>query len=74
MPTAARRTDGGYVMEALLPAALLEGFAPEAGRRLGLNLNLTVPQETGRGEVYWPRAKADGAPDRPHLWGTIELK
>jgi len=72
--SSAKRIGGGYVMEALLPAAMIRGFRSQSGRRLGLNLNLTVPGPNGPSEVYWPTGKPGNAPTSPHLWGTVELK
>ena len=39
---AATRTADGYMMEFLLPAAQIRNYHPQAGSRLGLNLNLTI--------------------------------
>ncbi|MBI5833507.1 MAG: hypothetical protein HZB16_14505 [Armatimonadetes bacterium] len=70
----AGRSGGGYVMEALIPAAQIKGFAGQAGRKLGLCANLSVPGDTGRGELYWPLDKAGGVAEKPALWGTVELR
>jgi hypothetical protein len=69
-----KRAGDGYAMEVLLPAALVRGFAPEPGRKLGLNLNLTIPGRDGQGELCWPTSKPAGAPTSPQLWGTAELR
>ena len=74
LATAVRRDGDGYVMEFLLPAAQLQKYEPKAGSRLGVNLNLTVKGRQFDREVYWPASKAgDGVPDKPELWGTMEL-
>jgi hypothetical protein len=70
----AGRNGGGYVMEALLPASQIKGFVAQAGRKIGLNLNLSIPGDTGRREVYWPLEKAAGVADAPRVWGTVELR
>ena len=72
---ASRKTADGYVMEVLLPAAELKDYAPAKGKHLGLNFNLTVhgANSTIR-EVYWPNSKADGAAEKPRIWGIAELK
>ncbi|MCY3021020.1 MAG: hypothetical protein NTW87_18550 [Planctomycetota bacterium] len=72
--SAAMRTDDGYVMEFLLPAAALQNYRPEIGARLGLNLNLTVKGQRFSREVYWPWTKADWAlANWPKMWGTVQL-
>jgi len=39
-----------------------------------VNLNLTVKGRQFDREVYWSASKAaDGVPDKPELWGTMEL-
>ncbi|NQT50478.1 hypothetical protein HQ576_00420, partial [bacterium] len=68
-----RRTDGGYVMEFLLPAAELHKFQPKAGARLGLNLNLTVKGAKLDREIYWPARKDWGAMNLPKTWGSMVL-
>ena len=68
------RTADGYVMEILLPASRIKGFAAKAGRKLGLNLNISVPTQTGRNEISWPRPKGEEIFTRQHLWGVVELK
>jgi hypothetical protein len=63
----------GYVMEFLLPAAELQGFAPRAGASLGLNLNLTIQGGEVKRELYWPAAKDKNIATQPGLWGSVEL-
>lgn len=70
---AARRTEGGYVMEFLLPAAELHKFQPKAGARLGVNLNLTVKGTKLDREIYWPARKDWGVMNLPKTWGTMVL-
>ncbi len=70
----AARTADGYLLEALIPAASLKGFVAQAGRKLGLNLNLTVPGARGNGELYWPLPKSERAADQPHRWGIAVLQ
>jgi len=72
--SAAARTNDGYVMEFLLPAAAMQKYKPEAGVRLGLNLNLTVKGQRFNREVYWPWTKADWATANwPKMWGSLKL-
>jgi hypothetical protein len=66
-----RRGDG-YVMECLLPAALLKDFKPTAGARLGVNVNLTVKGVRLDREVFWMAPKAEAA-EQPASWGTVTL-
>jgi len=70
--SATLRKGDGYVLECLIPAALLKNFKPAAGIRLGLNLNLSVKGATQDREVFWPNAKADST-EQPATWGTITL-
>lgn len=72
--SACRRMGTGYVMETLLPASRLLGFAAERGRKLGLNLNLTTQSRDGSSEVFWPFSKTDEAPTQPQRWGLAELE
>lgn len=68
-----RKIDGGYIMEFLLPASLLQGFKPQVGAKIGLNINLTVRGKHYEREVYWHRQKDWRVLHSPHLWGTVEL-
>lgn len=77
LTSAAKRTPKGYVMEFLLPAAMVTGFTPAPGQWLGANLNLTIPGPGGRGgmsEVFWPAAKRDGVAEHPETWGGLYLQ
>jgi len=50
------------------------GREPQVSARLGVNLNLTVKGRQFDREMYWSASKAaDGVPDKPELWGTMEL-
>ena len=69
-----RKTDRGYVMEVLIPAAGIIGFKAEKGRKIGLDIILNIKRAAGNCEVYWPREKADNVPACPRIWGTAELK
>jgi hypothetical protein len=71
--SAATRTADGYVMEFLLPASQLQNYHPQAGGRLGLNLNLTVQGRQSPREAYWPSPKNSGTTTRPERWGTVLL-
>ena len=70
---AAQSTADGYVMEFLLPAAEIQGYRPQAGSALGLNLNLTVQGGQSSREVYWPSPKNSGVTAHPERWGTVLL-
>jgi hypothetical protein len=70
--SAAVRTGSGYVMECLIPAALLQGFNPAAGARWGLNLNLSVKGAHQDREVFWTLPKGESA-EQPATWGTVTL-
>jgi len=69
----AAHTADGYVMEFLLPAALIENYHPEVGGRLGLNLNLLIQGKQTNREVYWPSPKKSGVTTNPDRWGTALL-
>jgi hypothetical protein len=66
------RKENGYVLECFLPAALLAGFKPTAGTRLGLNLNLSVKGVKQDREVFWSLPKSEGV-DQPANWATVLL-
>ncbi len=66
-------TADGYLMEFLLPSALLNGFHPQAGGAVGMNLNLDVKGREFDREVFWPRSKASGVQLQQHNWGTMKL-
>ena len=67
------RTNDGYIIEMLIPAAQLQQYQPKAGSWIGLNLNLHVIGPKGNREVFWVLPKADGAPDQPANWGSLLL-
>lgn len=52
---AKRKTEGGYIVEFLLPASFLQGFKPQVGVKIGLNINLTVRGKHYDRDVYWHR-------------------
>jgi hypothetical protein len=66
------RKGDGYVMECLIPAALIQGFHPAIGTRWGLNLNLSVKGAHQDREVFWPLPKAESA-EQAATWGTVTL-
>ncbi len=71
--SAARRTDDGYVMEFLLPASVLDHYAPATGDILKLNLNLDVCGNGSDREVYWPRSKYSREGSHTSDWGLVKL-
>lgn len=70
---ASRRTADGYTMEFLLPTSILHDFRAEAGRGLGINLNLTVSGTQQTREVFWPRNKSAGVQKQQQNWGSMTL-
>lgn len=70
---AARRTADGYVMEFLVPAEQIRNYRPEAGGRLGLNLNLSIQGKEVHREAYWPSPKNSGVTGHPDRWGSVLL-
>ena len=69
----ATRTADGYTMEFLLPAGQIQNYHPQAGSRLGLNLNLTIQGKQASREAYWPSPKKSGETAHPERWGTVLL-
>lgn len=70
--SAAVRRGDGYVIECLLPSAMIKDFKPTAGSRLGLNLNLSVKGVRLDREVFWTAPKGEAA-EQPASWGTVTL-
>ncbi len=70
--SAALRKNGGYVMECLIPAAMIKDFKPTPGAKLGLNLNLSVKGTPQDREVFWTQPKSEAA-TQPASWGTVTL-
>jgi hypothetical protein len=71
--SAANKTSDGYVMEFLLPAALIKNYHPIAGSKIGVNVNLVVQGRQSNREVYWPNPKKSGSSVHPETWGTMDL-
>ncbi|MBN8525292.1 MAG: hypothetical protein J0M02_08155 [Planctomycetes bacterium] len=69
----AAAASGGYVYEALIPAARITGYQPKAGATMGMDLMLTVNGAGGKREVYWPWSKKDNPAARPQTWGMVRL-
>lgn len=67
-------TETGYRMEVIIPAKHIQGWAPTAGKTLGIALCLTAYGHDGKREVFWPRSKDDGTQWQPGLWGTWILE
>ena len=61
-------------MEFRLPAAELQGFQPQPGTSLGVNLNLTIKGGQYNREIYWPAPKDTNIATQPGLWGSLELR
>jgi hypothetical protein len=71
VPFRSTPTQGGYMIEAFLPAGVLNGFDPEQNRRLGI-FYLVRDSEYGEQSLgigsefpYW---------EDPSLWSVLELK
>jgi hypothetical protein len=70
VPFQVPRTRGGYVVEAFLPAAVLQGFDPEQNSRLGFTYAVRDAElgeqvlSVGADFPYW---------EDPSLWSVLEL-
>lgn len=70
-----KKSDGGYILEVLIPAKDIKGYNPVSGSKIGLGISLTVPSRFGgQVEAYWPLPKTENIITNPHLWGSVELK
>jgi Carbohydrate family 9 binding domain-like len=70
VPFRARRLRGGYVVEAFLPAVVLNGFDPEQNSRLGFFYavhDAELGEQTPGLDADFPFA------EDPSLWGVLEL-
>jgi hypothetical protein len=70
VPFRSRRTKGGYVVEAFLPAPVLNGFDPEQNRRLGFFYavcDAELGEQTPGLDTDFPYA------EDPSLWSVLEL-
>lgn len=74
VPGVSRRDGTGYLMEFTIPASRIQGWSGKPGGRLGLNLNLSVPEGEGQREVFWLSSKEQNAAEHPERWGTVILK
>jgi hypothetical protein len=69
------RTPTGYLMEFMIPGSLIQGFHPEKGGSIGMNINIGVTHaKRDNYEVFWPIKKDAGVLDHPHQWGTAVLR
>ncbi len=73
MSSFAKVIPGGYLYEALIPAAQITGFNPKAGATCGIDLMLTINGAAGKREVYWPWSKKDNPGSKPQDWGMVRL-
>lgn len=71
---ASKREGSGYIMEFTIPPSRIQGWTGKSGDRVGLNLNLSVPEGEGQREVFWLAPKVQSAADHPERWGTVILK
>jgi hypothetical protein len=67
------RTSDGYAMEFLIPAADIQNYQPTIGKRIGINLNLSIHGQELDREVFWPRSKSAGVQKEPENWGSMQL-
>lgn len=65
-----RRIEGGYQLDAYLPAAALTGFDPAEHPRLGFHYLVT---DRELGEQTFAVSTAFPSDDDPSLWGTLEM-
>jgi hypothetical protein len=71
VPFRSRRIRGGYVVEAFLPAAALNGFDPEQNRKLGFFYavrDAELGEQTPGIDADFPFA------EDPSLWAVLELQ
>ncbi len=73
MASMAKTAGDGYLYEALIPAATINGFAAKAGTAIALDLMLTINGHVGQREVYWPWNKKSNVVGKPELWGRVIL-
>ncbi len=69
-----RKTGNGYVLEVFIPNKALHGFTPSAGKKIGLNINISYKEG---GEVSWGISKKNPMGmsfDTPVNWGIVKLK
>lgn len=71
--SAAKRTDGGYVMEILIPAEQLGEWHPKKGAEMAMSFTIAVQGLRNTREVCWPASKVDNMVSRPWMWGRIKL-
>lgn len=69
-----KKTEDGFIIELFIPSSKINGFKGQAGEKIGMNLNFTIPKSTGNGEIFWPISKKMNISEEPWNWGTIELK
>jgi hypothetical protein len=70
VPFRTRRIRGGYVVEAFLPAAVLNGYDPEQNRRLGI---FYAVRDGERGEQTLGIDAEFPFAEDPSLWEVLEL-
>ena len=71
VPFHCQRTRGGYIVEAFLPAAVLNGFDPEQNPRLGVYYAI---RDTEKGEQVLRVGSDFPYADDPSLWAVLELR
>jgi hypothetical protein len=62
--------EGFYVIEAHLPARILNGFEPRPGARIGFNYHV---HDVVGGRRLWSSPRGFPADRDPSLWGILEL-
>ena len=68
---ASRATADGYVLEALIPAALVPGLTMKAGNSVSGLLLLAVRGKTFHRDIGWPATKAGGTGGGPESWPVM---
>lgn len=71
--SAAAARDGGYVLEALIPAAALAGVELRPGAAIASMFSLAIRGQRMDRQVGWPVAKSAWQVDRPATWGRLVL-
>ncbi|NRA38024.1 MAG: hypothetical protein HRU15_07785 [Planctomycetes bacterium] len=69
----AQKHKDGYLIEALIPAAEIQGFKAALGNKIGLSALFTIKGHDHNRNVYWPIKKQWIVTNWPKTWGTLEL-
>ena len=72
-PSFTKKTESGYILEAMIPIEFIDDFKAEKGQKLGFSFLLQSPGSKGKSQSYWPLPKASGVVFNPQLWGELIL-